>query len=72
MEVDMSKKKDTHTHTRFAELSHMSVGKCMYQIWAIQLRSWVLKIGMELEWSDALLGWSRSGIFKIEMEVEWS
>jgi hypothetical protein len=30
----MSKKKDTHTHTIFVELLHLSGGVCMHQRWA--------------------------------------
>jgi hypothetical protein len=34
MKVGMSKKKSTHIHVIFAELSHLSAGECMHHRWA--------------------------------------
>jgi hypothetical protein len=34
MEVDMSKKKDTHTYKIFVELSYLSIGESMHHRWA--------------------------------------
>jgi hypothetical protein len=49
----MSKKKDIHTHTIFAELSHLSMGECMHHRCATPTAELGSQNRNEVGWSEA-------------------